>query len=107
MNNKRGVALSISMMLIFILVLLGSAILIQALNQKSMADRAARTANAFWLADAGIQHAKYNLESDNCNNFYKFGTATKCTSCGLCRSDDKTLTGGKPFLSKYCIFAPN
>lgn len=65
--NKRGVALIITFMVIVVLTILGVATVSRSVSERFLAQRHIESAQAFWLAEAGISQALLQLKT-NFNN---------------------------------------
>lgn len=81
--NKRGVVLIICYMAIAALTILGAALLVRSVSERSIASKYFDSTQAFWLAETGIQKALWELEYNNCAG---------CTSCSGNRCVSGTLT---------------
>lgn len=77
--NKKGIALIITFAIILVLTILGSAIISRSISENNITKRYSETTQAFWLAEAGINRALYELR-----NNYNLGsiTATQLGSGG-------------------------
>jgi len=64
--NKRGIALILSFIVIIIVCILGASIVTRSISESRIAQRYAESTEAFWLAEAGINHALDELR----NNYY-------------------------------------
>lgn len=64
MANKKGLALIFSFIIIVILTILGVAALSRSISENRFAQRSAESAQAFWLAEAGINDALDELKDD-------------------------------------------
>lgn len=62
--NKRGIVLLLSLGVIAVLSLLGSAVVSRSVNEANFARRHLETAQAFWLAEAGVNKALKDLRSN-------------------------------------------
>lgn len=62
--TKRGVALIITFMVIVVLTILGSAIISCTITERFLTQRYVESTKAFWLAEAGLNHALSELRSD-------------------------------------------
>ncbi|OGX24216.1 MAG: hypothetical protein A3J51_01455 [Omnitrophica WOR_2 bacterium RIFCSPHIGHO2_02_FULL_45_21] len=62
--NKKGMALIITFAVILLLTILGSAIISRSISENNIARRYSETAQAFWLSEAGINRALYELRND-------------------------------------------
>lgn len=61
-RDERGVALVITLLVGALLLLLGSHVMVASMTEKTIASNEVNAARAFYLAEAGIQHAKKSLE---------------------------------------------
>ncbi len=68
LQNNRGSLLIISYMIILMLVAFGSASVILSIGDSRVAERNRRTAQAFHIAEAGIERAIYDLRQDFLND---------------------------------------
>ncbi len=68
LNNDRGSLLMISYALIFILLAFGAAAVILVVNDSKSVEWQKRTAQAFYVAEAGIERAMYDLKQDFIND---------------------------------------
>lgn len=93
MNNERGAALVIALTIVVVLSVLGTAFVMRTVTENMVAQKHAASTQAFWLADAGVQMATWQMTSNNCAGFVQCGTATACTSCTSCAGGDKCLAG--------------
>jgi len=91
--NNRGVALIITYMVVAVLTILSAAFLARAISEKDSARRNAYSTHALWLAEAGIQKAIWELNSNNCADFKQCILQSVCSSCSACSSVSKCLTG--------------
>jgi hypothetical protein len=62
--NNRGMILLLSFGIIAVLSLLGSAVVSRSVNEANFARRHLETAQAFWLAEAGVNKALKDLRSN-------------------------------------------
>lgn len=62
--NKKGIALIITFAIILVLTILGSAIISRSISENNIARRYSEATQAFWLAEAGINRALYELRDD-------------------------------------------
>ena len=62
--NNRGVALIITFAIIVILVILGTAIFSRSISESDAARRYAESTRAFWIAEAGVNRALYELRNN-------------------------------------------
>lgn len=67
MNNTKGVAIIIVFSIIMVLAILGTAILSRSISESNNAQRYAESVRAFWLAEAGINNALYQLRTTYSN----------------------------------------
>ncbi len=65
--NKRGVVLIICYMVITVLTILGAAFLIRSVSERGVAGKYFDSTQAFWLAEAGINRALYELRINGYN----------------------------------------
>jgi hypothetical protein len=62
--NKKGIALILGFVIILVLAILSSAIISRSISESNFARRNAEAAQAFWLAEAGVNRALDELRSD-------------------------------------------
>lgn len=93
MNNDRGAALVIALTIVVVLSVLGTGFVVRTITENRVAQKHASSTQAFWLADAGVQMATWQMTSNSCAGFVQCGTANVCTSCTSCGAGDKCLTG--------------
>jgi len=74
--NKKGVALILVLVIVLILVLLGGAMLSRSIAEVNLSNRYLESVQAFWLAEAGVGQALYDLRVD-----YNV-TSVSSTVCG-------------------------
>ncbi|HTY44826.1 MAG TPA: hypothetical protein VMD52_02395 [Patescibacteria group bacterium] len=63
--NKKGVALILCLVVVVILMVLSAAMLSSNITEGFVAQRFARSSQAFWLAEAGIQRAHRTLNDNS------------------------------------------
>lgn len=91
--NKKGIALVVAIVFILVLSVLAFALMVRSIPGGAIANRYAASTQAFWLADAGIQKAVWELNQNSCVDFLQCGTGTACLSCGNCGAGNKCLAG--------------
>lgn len=89
--NKKGIALVTMIIFIVILSVLALALMMRSISSGAVANRYAASTQAFWLADAGVQKALWELNQNNCVGFVQCQTSTACVSCGNCGTGNKCL----------------
>lgn len=62
--NNRGAALIITFAIILILAILGSAIFSRSISESDAARRYTESTRAFWIAEAGVNRALYELRNN-------------------------------------------
>ena len=62
-RDERGIALVIALLVSALLLLLGGHFMTASMTEKTIASNEVNVARAFYLAEAGIQHAKKGLET--------------------------------------------
>jgi len=67
-KNQRGSALIFVYLLILVLLILGIAIVSAVINEGRVAERERRTRQAFYIAEAGMEQALYDLRQDFLND---------------------------------------
>ena len=93
MHNNKGTVLIIALAFIAVLGILSNAFMGSSISENLTAQRYIASTRAFWLADAGIQKAKWEFDHNNCADFVQCGTATPCDTIGGCAScGDKCLS---------------
>jgi len=65
MMNNRGIAIFISLMLLFLLSLLAAAVLLTAYNYTQITDSQIKRLKAIALAESGINYAYWQLRIDS------------------------------------------
>jgi hypothetical protein len=78
--NKQG-SIVFSLLLVLVLTILSAGILLRSVNENKIANRTSNSAQAFWLAEAGIQKVIWEKNSHNCMGMVRQGTATACSDC--------------------------
>lgn len=64
MNNQRGIILIAAYLVVVILLILGSAFITGSISENRIADREKDSILAFYMAEAGIESALYDLKQD-------------------------------------------
>jgi Tfp pilus assembly protein PilX len=90
LNNNRGSTLAITLILLFVLAMLGEAILNSSISENRSARRYSDSSKAFWLADAGVQKVVYEYSAHGCQGLCNASTSAFCTNCA-CGGADKRL----------------
>jgi len=67
-KKRRGVALILALIIIVILFLLGRAAFIHSLTENQAFQRTENSLKAFWLAEAGLSKASYEILQNNITN---------------------------------------
>src|SRR3989304_7738231 len=62
-RDERGIALVVALLVSALLLLLGGHFMTASMTEKTIASNEVNTARAFYLAGAGVQHAKKSLEA--------------------------------------------
>ncbi len=62
-NNEKGVALVISLLIVLVLITLGSIFIVRTVNEKTMSDRQRRLTQAFYIADGGSQEGLNKIDT--------------------------------------------
>jgi len=81
-NNKKGMALIIAYTAIMVLTILASGFLLRSANESQIAVGYAKSARSFWLAEAGVQQALWELNVNSCAG---------CTVCGSNKCISNTI----------------
>lgn len=93
--NKRGMALILGFTVIVVLTVLGLAIISRSISENNITKRFISSTRAFWLAEAGVQRAFWELSYNSCQGCTQFTnnicTNNPCTDCSTC--GDKCITG--------------
>ncbi|MFZ5800943.1 MAG: DUF7305 domain-containing protein [Candidatus Omnitrophota bacterium] len=91
--NKRGSILVISYSIVFVLAILGAALILRIMNENLVSIRYAGSEKAFWLAEAGVHRAMWELNYNNCGGFIQCDSdpPVSCTDCS-CANADKCLS---------------
>ncbi len=63
LQNNKGVALAISLFVVVIILVLGSAFIIRSVSEKSMSDRERASTQSFYIADGGSQAALSQIDT--------------------------------------------
>jgi hypothetical protein len=63
-HNKKGSMLVLSYLVIIVLIILGAAFMVTSFNEGLFAERHRRSLIAFYIAEAGIEQALYDLRKD-------------------------------------------
>ena len=90
--NNRGVAFIVAYMVIVVLLVLGTVLMSRSIQESSLTQRFAHSTQAFWLAEAGIQRALYELNTNDCHGL-KDTEGAACASCSACLGFEKSLSG--------------
>ena len=61
---RKGIALIISLLVLTILLILSTAILSKTIAEHRLTERYVRATEAFWLAEAGVNRALYELRQN-------------------------------------------
>lgn len=82
MSNNKGIAIFISLMLLFLLSLGVIAVLLAGYNYTRVTDGQIKRLKAIASAEAGLHYAYYQLRNNTITNFYpnKLGEANADTS---------------------------
>lgn len=62
--EKKAVALIVCLLLVTVLIIIGSAIYVRSVSEKTSAQKYSESAQAFWLAEAGIESAIVQLKQN-------------------------------------------
>ena len=62
-RDERGIALVVALLVSALLLLLGGHFMTASMTEKTIASNEVNVARAFYLAEAGVQHAKKSLEA--------------------------------------------
>ena len=105
MNNERGSILVVTLGFILVFTLLGLGSMYLATVHNEAAEKRAASNKAFWLAEAGLQKARWEFNQHNCTGLFQEGTITACTSCtsGVCGTNNKTLAATLSTFGDYDI----
>ncbi len=69
-NNNKGIAIFITIMLLFLLSLITIAVLLTSYNYNNICEGQTRRLKAMTSAEAGIHYAYYQLRNNAATNFY-------------------------------------
>ena len=87
MTNKKGIAIFVTLMLLFLLSLITVAVLLTAYNYNNICESQTRRLKAMVSAESGINYAYYQLRNDATTNFsttyYSEATAAEITLNGI------------------------
>jgi hypothetical protein len=100
--KKKGMALILTLMVITVLTILAGSVVFKSLSEKNLVYTSAKTDQAFWLAEAGISKALYELKND----FNISGQDLWLTSLGQGEFtvDIETLSSSERLVTSYgCI----
>ncbi|MDD3375062.1 MAG: hypothetical protein PHY73_04995 [Candidatus Omnitrophica bacterium] len=89
-KNKKGIALITSYFIIFALTIMSTAFLAQSVSEKRTAEHYAKSTQAFWIAEGGVEQTLWELNSNGCSN---------CQACGL----NQCLAGTIPGVGDYDV----
>lgn len=81
--NKRGAVLVISLLVLLVLSILSGALVSFSIFENDLASRFTNLERAFWLAEAGIQKALWELTYNNCAGCTQCGGGSLCISGNL------------------------
>ncbi len=101
--NKKAIALAVTLVIIAVLLTLGAAIFSRSINEKNLARRSLLNTQAFWLAEAGLQRAIYDLKEDFENDSTPSWSDGELTSVSLETAIDLTQ-GGSVSITNYDDF---
>lgn len=90
--KKRGSVLLLSLFLLFALLIGSSTIALRTFNDNNLVKRYYGATKAFWVAEAGVQKAIWELKYNNCLGCIVCNTSTSCTNCN-CFNQDKCFSG--------------
>jgi hypothetical protein len=95
--NKHGVVLVFSLLALLVLSILLSSFFIKSINENNFVNRCVNSARAFWVAEAGVAHAKRNLPNsptnDNIDRYSYETTTTFRATINSCNYYDIVSTG--------------
>lgn len=63
--NNRGIALILTFTITIVLVILGTAVILRSVSERNLVQRHIESTQAFWLAEAGINHELRELKGNN------------------------------------------
>ncbi len=63
LNNQKGVALAVTLLVIVIIITLGAAFTLRAISDKSVSDHQRRSVKSFYIAEAGANHGLNTLDT--------------------------------------------
>jgi len=90
-NNEKAVALILSYMAIMVLTIMASGFLLRSSNESQTAVGYSKSMRSFWLAEAGLQKALWELNVNNCANCTVCGT-NKCITDTIASAGDYDVT---------------
>ena len=99
--------LVISYLVIMVITILGAVFVIRTIGESRMTQKYAMTSQAFWLADAGVQKATWELNHNSCAGMVQCGSATACSSCTSCGGGNKCVAGTLSLNGDYDLTLDN
>ncbi len=98
-QSRKGSAMVFVLLIMTVIVTLGIVVNLGSVIESRSSIRISSSTRAFWMAEAGIQRAIWEVNFNNCVGMKNAGTQTTCTTCDNCGTGDKvvegTLNGGQ------------
>lgn len=76
--SRRGIALILSLIIVTILTILAAAIIMRSISESNITSRYRESTQAFWLAEAGLNRALFELIQQSCS----VSVSVPCTNLG-------------------------
>ena len=92
LTDKKGAALLITLMVVFVVGTLGGVTALRSIQEGDVTRRHLHSLQSFWLAEAGVQRALWEINSNNCRGL-EDESGGLCTSCSTCLGEEKTAGG--------------
>ncbi|MBF0122793.1 MAG: hypothetical protein HQL21_05235 [Candidatus Omnitrophica bacterium] len=84
--SNKGVALVMTLFALVMTTSFGALISLRGINESVLAQRQLYQTKAFWAADAGVQHAMWEVRTRNCVDI------AGCSSCANCGGGELSTT---------------
>ncbi len=85
MMNNKGIVLPVTLAFVLAFTLLGSATIYLSTTQNEAAEQRIASEKAFWLAEAGIQRALWEVKQNSCRGLVSKASGLACTTgCAIC-----------------------
>ena len=93
-KKQRGVALIFALLITTLLLTFGTATVSRSVSESSIARRYARSNQAFWLAEAGLQETIFTLNNDDWTGWEDLGGGARRRSVNLGAGEFSILVTG-------------